>query len=154
MNTVMFNELPVGALFRVVSEPQVSDPFSHEDIFIKIRNSKEEDRAFNITKYSFYFDDNINWNTAPTYCKCTNWVCTKVSDLITETINKNNSNPTQSTEERFNYILGCPDWDMNDNAFLALTDSQFNLLDYLINETSIFDEDIRLMAVDTKFKEI
>ncbi len=148
MNTVMFNELPVGALFRVVnkSKAKTSHPISDTDIFIKVKNTKGKYRAFNITDNQFMFYGPIDWDYAPIYPECKDWECEKVEDFCTRTVSKT------STEKRLNCILGSPDWNKETNAYLSLTKDQIMLLDYLINETDVFDEDVELTVVDTDFK--
>lgn len=148
MNTVMFNELPVGALFRVVNKAQAKNPISNTDIFVKVRNSKGKYRAFNITKNPFCFVDTVNWDYAPTYPECKGWECEKIEDFYTRAVPKT----TTSTKERINCVLGDPDWNKGDNAYLSLTKDQIILLEYLINETGVFDESVKLTVVDTDFK--
>lgn len=152
MSIIMFNELPLGALFRVVNNPSVTLPFSHSDIFIKVRNSKGKYRAFNITANPTYFGNTINWDNAPIYPECTNWQCEIIDNFYKRVIPKTNVPLTTSARKRFSCVLGNSDWDMSDNAYLMLTDDQINLLEYLINETSVFDEDVGLMVIDTEFK--
>lgn len=149
MNTVMFERLPVGTLFRVISEPPAIHSFSHNDIFIKVKK-KGKYGAFNITVNPNYFNGTINWDFVPVYPDCENWECEKIEDYYTKPIQKIEPIPTTPTKKRFNCILGNSDWDMENNAHLSLTSDQIQLLEYLINETSTFDEDVGLMVIDTE----
>lgn len=151
MNTVMFNELPVGTLFRVVNKAKAKNPIPNTDIFVKVKTSKGKYKAFNITKNPFCFIGNTNWDYALIYPECKGWECEKVKDFYpTETQKTFTSAPP--TGKRFNCVLGNSDWCMGDNAYLSLTDDQIELLEYLINEKSVFDEDVGLTVVDTDFK--
>lgn len=152
MNTVMFNELPLGALFRVTNRTYTSSSIPDTDIFVKIKTSKGEFRAFNITEHPTEFYNTTYWDCAPSYTECTGWECEIIDDFYERAVPKTNVPLTSSTRKRFNCVLGNSDWDMSNNAYLALTDDQINLLEYLINETSIFNEDIGLMIIDTEFK--
>lgn len=148
MNTVMFNELPVGALFRVANKSKAKNPISDTDIFVKVRNSKGKYRAFNITKNPSCFVSVVTWDYAPTYPECKDWECEKFENFCTRAVPKT----PVPTEKRLNCVLGNSDWCMEDNAYLSLTKEQIMLLEYLINETSVFDEDVGLTVVDTDFK--